>query len=98
MPDPTHPSAAQDDPTRRLGWLDLGIAVLAAAVLYAIGIAIIWAVPDDAPTGVAGVVQYAVSGLAPLGAFAAVFLRVRDPHAFGLRPIAGKWVLISIAA
>jgi membrane protease YdiL (CAAX protease family) len=83
---------------RRVGWREVGLAFLVALVLYGIGVAAIWSVPDDR-SELAGIVQYAVSGLAPLGAFAAVlWFRVRDPRALGLRRVAGRWVLISIGA
>jgi len=83
---------------RRVGWPEIGLAFLAAAVLYGLGIAIIWALPEGR-SELAGIVQYAVSGLAPLGAFAAVlWLRVKDPRLLGLRPVSGKWVLVSIGA
>lgn len=83
---------------RRVGWPDVGLAFLVALVLYGFGIAVILSVPDDR-SELAGIVQYAVSGLAPLGAFAAVlWLRVRDPRALGLRRVPGKWVLISVGA
>lgn len=82
----------------RVGWPEVGLAFAVAVVLFAIGVAIIWSVPDD-QSEVAGVVQYTVSGLAPLGAFAAVlWLRVRVPAALGLRRISARWVLISIGA
>lgn len=83
---------------RRIGWPEVGVAALAAAVFYGIGIAGIWSTPEQ-PVWLPGIVQYAVSGLAPLGAFAAVWwLRVRDVRPFGLRRVAPKWQLISVAA
>ncbi|MFI8528305.1 lysostaphin resistance A-like protein [Promicromonospora sukumoe] len=83
---------------RPVGWPEVGLAFLAALVTYGIGIAIIWSVPDGR-SELAGIVQYLVSGLAPLGAFAVVlWLRVKDPRALGLRRVAGKWVLIAIGA
>jgi uncharacterized protein len=95
---PSDEGMERSDSQRRVGWPEVGLAVLAAAILYGIGIAIIWAVPDD-QSELAGIVQYTVSGLAPLGAFAAVlWLRVKDPRALGLRRVAGKWVLIAIGA
>lgn len=82
----------------RVGWPEVGVAVGVAVVLYAIGIAIIWAVNDGAPQ-VSGIVQYLVSGLAPLGGFAAaVAWRVRDLSAFGFRRVSGRWIGLSIAA
>lgn len=95
---PDDEGAGERDQRRRVGWPEVGLAFLAALVLYGIGIAIIWSVPDD-QSELAGIVQYSVSGLAPLGAFAAVlWLRVLDPPALGLRRVAWKWVLISIGA
>jgi membrane protease YdiL (CAAX protease family) len=88
----------EPDRRRLVGWPEVGLAFLAALVTYGSGIAIIWSVPDD-QSELAGIVQYIVSGLAPLGAFAAVlWLRVKDSRALGLRPVAGKWLLISIGA
>lgn len=82
----------------RVGWSEVGLAALVAAVLYGIGIAAILSVPDQ-PVGLAGIVQYTVSGLAPLGAFAAVlWFRVKDVHALGLRTFSPKWALVSVAA
>lgn len=81
----------------RIGWPEVGVAVLAAAVLYGLGIALILSVPDS-PVWLPGLVQYAVSGLAPLGAFAAVlWLRVHDVRVFGVRRVAPRWLLISVA-
>jgi len=65
-------------------------------VLYAVGILIIWSVPAGHPV-LAGLVEYAVSGLAPIGAFAAaVLLRIRDVRPFGLRRVAPAWLLVAV--
>ncbi|GAA1621597.1 type II CAAX endopeptidase family protein [Nonomuraea maheshkhaliensis] len=91
-------AAVTDRRDKGVGWPDVGLAFLAALILYGVGIAIIRSVPDDR-SELAGIVQYGVSGLAPLGAFAAVlWLRVKDPRALGLRRVTGKWVLLSIGA
>lgn len=90
-------AARVDSPptARRIGWPELGIAVLAGVVLYAVGILIIWSVPAGHPV-LAGLVEYAVSGLAPIGAFAAaVLLRIRvavigSAAVFGVHDHAGR--------
>ncbi len=83
-------------PRSRIGWPELGIAALAAAVLYGLGIALILSVPDG-PVWLPGLVQYAVSGLAPLGAFAVVlWLRVHDVRELGVRRVSPRWLLISV--
>lgn len=80
----------------RIGWPELGIAALAAAVLYGLGIALILSVPDG-PVWLPGLVQYAVSGLAPLGAFAVVlWLRVHDVRELGVRRVSPRWLLIAV--
>jgi len=85
-----------DDRRTRIGWPELGVAALAAVVLYGLGIALIWSVPDT-PVWLPGIVQYAVSGLAPLGAFAVVlWLRVHDVREFGVRRVSPRWLLISV--
>ena len=75
----------------RIGWPEMGVAALAAVVLYGLGIALIWSVPDT-PVWLPGLVQYAVSGLAPLGAFAACPLAPR-PRRPGVRGAAGPAAL-----
>lgn len=79
-----------------VGWPELGIAVLVALALYAVGILAFLQVPADQPI-LAGLAQYAVSGLAPLGGFAAaVLLRIRDVRPFGLRRVSGRWLLVAV--
>lgn len=94
-PDPTDSRVSS---ARRVGWPEVGIAALAAAVLYALGIALIWAVPEDAPAGLAGITQFAVSGLAPMGAVLVVLLvRHLAPGQLGIRRTAPRWLLIALA-
>lgn len=80
-----------------IGRAELGVAAAVALALYAIGIGTIGAVPDGNPV-TAGLVQYAVSGLAPLGGFlAAVAYRIRDVRPFGIRKVSWKWIGIAVA-
>ena len=80
----------------RPGRLELGVGVVAALVLYAIGLTLVVAFPPDDPA-LEGVLQLAVSGLAPLGAFAvAVLVRIRDVRAFGMRRVDPKWLLVAV--
>ncbi|MFE3773909.1 CPBP family intramembrane glutamic endopeptidase [Streptomyces sp. NPDC059122] len=63
-------------------------------VLVAGGIAVLDAIPDE-QAAARGIVGYAVSALAGIGAFGiAALVRVRDLRAFGLRPVAWKWLLL----
>ncbi|SDT37250.1 CPBP family intramembrane glutamic endopeptidase [Microlunatus soli] len=83
---------------QKIGWPEVGVAALAGAVLYGVGILIIVTLPHGRPI-LAGLVQYAVSGLAPFGAFiAAVLLRIRDVRPFGLRSVAPRWLLVAVGA
>jgi membrane protease YdiL (CAAX protease family) len=82
---------------RRLGWPDLGIAAIAAVVFYAIGIAAMLQVPAQ-QSALVGLAGYAVSGLAPLCAVAAVLLiRRHGLAAVGLRAVPFRWVAIGAA-
>lgn len=79
-----------------IGWPELGVALAAALVAYGIGIAGILAMPDPASPA-AGVVQYLVSGLAPLVAvLVVVALRTRSLRAVGWQRIRPRWIPISI--
>jgi uncharacterized protein len=80
----------------RPGWLELGVALGAAVVLYGVGLTLVVVFPAGTPA-LEGVTQLAVSALAPLGAFAAaVLVRIRDVRPFGVRRVAGKWLLAAV--
>lgn len=79
---------------RRLGWPDLGIAAIAAIVFYGIGISAMLQVPAE-QTVIAGLAGYAVSGLAPICAVAAVLLiRRHGLKTVGLRRVPFRWMAI----
>ncbi|MER5625938.1 type II CAAX endopeptidase family protein [Streptosporangium sp. NPDC002544] len=79
----------------RPGWPELGIATLAALVFYAVGSLVVFTLPGGVV--VSGLAQFALSGLAPLCAFAvAVLLRIRDVRAFGFRRVHPKWLLLAV--
>lgn len=81
-----------------VGRKELAAAAAVALALYGIGIGIIWAVPEGHPA-LAGLVQYAVSGLAPLGGFlAAVTYRIRDARPFGVRGVSWRWIGVAVLA
>ncbi|WIY01150.1 type II CAAX endopeptidase family protein [Amycolatopsis mongoliensis] len=86
-----------DQDRRRPGWPELGMAILAAAVLYLAGSVIAVKLPDGSPVS-PGQANFLVSGLAPLGAFAvAVLLRLRDVRPFGVRRVRAGWLLVGVA-
>lgn len=79
-----------------IGWIEVGIALLAALVAYGVGIGVIWAMPD-ASSPAAGIVQYLVSGLAPLAAVGTVaLLRTRSLRPLGWQAVRPRWIPISI--
>lgn len=79
---------------KRPGWPEIAVAAVTYVVLVAAGIAVLDSMPDEQAVA-RGVVGYAVSALAGLGAFGtAVIVRVRDLSAFGLRQVAWKWLLL----
>ncbi|GAA3408235.1 CPBP family intramembrane glutamic endopeptidase [Streptosporangium vulgare] len=81
----------------RPGWPELGVAVLAAAILYGVGATIAYLLPAGSPVS-PGQANFLVSGLAPLGAFAvAVLIRIRDVRPFGMRRVHPGWLLAAIA-
>ncbi|WP_103354629.1 CPBP family intramembrane glutamic endopeptidase [Amycolatopsis sp. CA-128772] len=93
----TH-EVAQERDGRRPGWPELGVAVLTAAVLYLAGSVIALRLPADSPVS-PGQANFLVSGLAPLGAFAAaVLVRIRDVGSFGMRRVHPGWLLMGVAA
>ncbi|MFE4367124.1 CPBP family intramembrane glutamic endopeptidase [Streptomyces sp. NPDC056835] len=96
-PDAALDAASDAAPARtvkRPGWPEIAVAAVTYGVLVAVGIAVILSMPDEQAVA-RGIVSYAVSALAGLGAFGiAVIIRVRDLGAFGLRRVAGKWLLL----
>ncbi|WP_218038398.1 CPBP family intramembrane glutamic endopeptidase [Acrocarpospora pleiomorpha] len=81
----------------RPGWPELGVAVLAAAILYGVGATIAYLLPAGSPVS-PGQANFLVSGLAPLGAFAvAMLIRIRDVRPFGMRRVHPGWLLAAIA-
>lgn len=80
----------------RVGWPEVGVGVLGALIGYAIGIPLIWAVPEG-QLELQGITAYLVSGIAPLLGFAAaVLLRIRGLAAFGVRRTSWKWILAGL--
>lgn len=74
-----------------IGWIELGIALLAALVTYGVGIGVIWAM-RDASFPAAGIVQYLVSGLASLVAVGTVaLLRTRSLRPLGWQAVQPRW-------
>ncbi|TCK25741.1 hypothetical protein EV378_1563 [Pseudonocardia endophytica] len=70
--------------------------MVTAVVLYAVGGALIFVVAPPSAPAVAGMLQFALSGLAPAGAFiAAVLVRIRALGPFGFRSVAGRWLAIA---
>ncbi|WP_161972415.1 CPBP family intramembrane glutamic endopeptidase [Glaciihabitans arcticus] len=68
-----------------------------AVVLYAVGILLLLQVPKD-DSVLAGLAQFAVSGLAPLGAvLLAIAIRKRKLALFGITRVAPKWLAIAFA-
>lgn len=96
-PSAPSPSPAPDpDPAahRRPGWLEVAVAAPVYGVLIAAGIWWIWSIPTTA-SATAGIVEFVVSGLAGLGAFAAAFAaRIRVLPVFGLRRVPLRWLAL----
>ncbi|MEU9885024.1 type II CAAX endopeptidase family protein [Sphaerisporangium sp. NPDC051011] len=95
------PVASRPYPERatpsRPGWPELGVAAAAAVVLLVGGALLLLVAMPNADPVAAGFGQYALGGLAPLGAFiAAVLLRIRDVRVFGLRRTKLWWILAAI--
>ncbi|WP_117197865.1 hypothetical protein [Nocardiopsis sp. TNDT3] len=76
-PRPTAPDA-QGGSRRRAGWPEIIVGTVVTLVLYAVGTLLFLQIPAEGRE-FGGLAQYAISGLAPLGGFAAV----HGPH--GLR-------------
>ncbi|WP_444962827.1 hypothetical protein [Nocardiopsis sp. M1B1] len=88
-PRPTAPDT-QGGRRLRVGWPELIVGTVVALVLYAVGILLFLQIPAE-NTELGGLAQYAISGLAPLGGFAAaVLVRVRGLGPFGLRRVSAK--------
>ncbi|WP_255794929.1 CPBP family intramembrane glutamic endopeptidase [Mycobacteroides abscessus] len=80
----------------RPGWLELGVAAATAVFLYLVGGVAAYFVSEDFPIAL-GHVNFLISGLAPLGAFAvAVLVRIRDVRPFGLRHTSLLWLLTGV--
>ncbi|TSB22233.1 CPBP family intramembrane glutamic endopeptidase [Streptomyces benahoarensis] len=94
-PVPAAPPVAPPEHTgKRPGWPEIAVAAVAYVVLVVAGIALIVSIPDEHAVA-RGIVSYVVSALAGLGAFGMAFVvRLRDPGAFGLRRVSGKWLLV----
>ncbi|MER7279059.1 type II CAAX endopeptidase family protein [Dactylosporangium sp. NPDC000244] len=85
-----------ETPDRRPGWLELGVALIAAVVVYAGGLVLLVAFPAGTPA-LEGIAQLAFSGLAPLAVFAIVVaVRIRGLRAFGVRRVDPKWLLVAV--
>ncbi|WP_053063617.1 CPBP family intramembrane glutamic endopeptidase [Nocardiopsis sp. RV163] len=96
-PRPAAPEA-QGGRRNRVGWPEITAGTFVALVLYAVGILLFLRIPAES-TGLGGLAQYAVSGLAPLGGFAAaVLVRVRGLGPFGLRRVCAKWLAVAFGA
>lgn len=81
----------------RPGWLELGVAAVTAGLLYLVGGVTTYFLPEDLPIAL-GHVNFLISGLAPLGGFAAaVLVRIRDVRPFGLRHTSLVWLLTGVA-
>ncbi|MET4432935.1 CPBP family intramembrane glutamic endopeptidase [Mycolicibacterium sp. 624] len=81
----------------RPGWLELGVAAVTAGFLYLVGGVTAYFLPEDLPIAL-GHVNFLISGLAPLGGFAAaVLVRIRDVRPFGLRHTSLVWLLTGVA-
>ncbi|WP_374947391.1 lysostaphin resistance A-like protein [Agreia sp.] len=79
----------------RVTWPDLAVTIAIAIVLYLIGILLLLQVPQE-DTVVAGLAQFAVSGLAPLGAvLLTLAVRKRKLAHFGITRVAPKWLAIA---
>lgn len=82
----------------RVGRPELLTAVVTAVVLYAAGGTLLFVVAPPGDPAVAGVLQFALSALAPAGAFvAAVLVRIRALGPFGFRRVDGRWLAIAFA-
>lgn len=94
---PGTPASGGGSAAGRLGWPDLGIAAIAAVVLYGVGIAVLLQVPTE-QTVISGLAGYAVSGLAPMGVVAVILIiRRQGPAAVGLRRLPARWLAIGAA-
>ncbi|QUX28073.1 CPBP family intramembrane metalloprotease [Nocardiopsis akebiae] len=94
---PTAPDA-QGGRRPRVGWPEIVVGTVVALVLYAVGILLFLQIPAES-TELGGLAQYAISGLAPLGGFAAaVLVRVRGLGPFGLRRVSAKWLAVAFGA
>ncbi|MDQ0727143.1 membrane protease YdiL (CAAX protease family) [Microbacterium sp. W4I20] len=87
---------ASTDTERRPQWLELVIALVAAVLIYGVGIALLGIFPAPTPA-LEGVVGLFFSGAAPILVFAIVVLsRIRDLSAFGVRRVSPRWLLIAV--
>jgi hypothetical protein len=83
--------------TLRPGWPELLTALVTAVVLYAVGGAVVFVVDPPSDPALAGITQFALSALAPAGAFAAaVLVRIRSLRPFGFRRVARGWLLAAV--
>lgn len=97
-----HPTTTNTNHTdaaagNRVAWPDLGIAIVSAAVLYAIGVLIFLQIPTE-NTVLSGLALFAISGIAPLGGvLLTVAIRKRKLSVFGIDRVAPKWLAIALA-
>ncbi|WP_066904720.1 CPBP family intramembrane glutamic endopeptidase [Millisia brevis] len=91
-----HEQSADRDPDTivRPGWLELGVAIVVAVVLYLAAGLITVLLPEDFPVSL-GHINFLISGLVPLLAFlAAVAVRLRAFAPFGFRRVDLRWLLL----
>lgn len=87
---------ASIDREPRPQWWELVIALVAAVLIYGVGIALLGIFPAPTPA-LEGVVGLFFSGAAPILVFAIVVLsRIRDLSAFGVRRVSPRWLLIAV--
>lgn len=85
-------SSRLPDDTRRPGWPELGAGFVALVLLFTAIVFIDRALPDDQPA-LTGILNFALSALLGLGAFAAALVvRLRRAGPFGVRRVRGRWV------
>lgn len=90
-------TASADFSTRaRPGWTELIVALVAAVVVYGVGLSLIVLFPASSPA-LNGVLQLGFSALAPISVFAiVVVVRLRDVRAFGVRRVDTKWLAVAV--
>jgi membrane protease YdiL (CAAX protease family) len=78
----------------RPGWLEVAAAAAAYVLLLLVGVVVLRSIPDGDDI-TAGITGYVVSAVVAAGAFgAAVAVRIRRVTAFGVRPVATRWLVL----